>query len=530
MFLLGSVIRTLGLFSLGILIFLSPAIAQECTIKVDSEESMDELSITATNGAQAFFSNAESYLDKAPPGWAKRFIHPVLNNYYDRSINSNGDDFDADHGIDRSTIFFFVGHGVPGQLNINDLNTRATSSSIRVGNCQGSDCGSILRYFFLCSCRVFANGPLLLGGADGSLVEDFYCPGVPPDPDSTEPVSDVLSLFSKTLDARFTDVRMLCGASTLIRCSDEIVRRIWDNYLFYNLDVSDSFLLALHSRPYYAPICIAPGGLLPQDSAIYDHRYTSHKNAFGSAGNNIEYVEEFSRSALSKVPLLPMQLLTDEVRLFAYKAYVNNIVLTEFGSPAENFKAELERSFFCPRSNDPVMEAFSSEFYINSARRFLIDNGWAAIRDLEHYESLRLMVASVGGGVGLPARIYQKGVAMTFRREIDIGGVKFEDLDGSRDIVVYMANDGSVISAGRKVGSQSVDITGESISLETALDTAWIRLGDSSRNYYKVDYKTWGLKEIDKSLRPVYRFEFMPIGGDSTRHSPQKIDVEALQR
>jgi len=109
-----------------------------------------------------------------PDTWTKAHRHIGLtntNNFYcDRDMTATGADDDATNGIDKPMQFFYAGHGAATLFSA--LGNGATLPNMRLGNCASGNRGT-LRYYWQCSCEVFAHGPRTCTPS----TEDYACPG-----------------------------------------------------------------------------------------------------------------------------------------------------------------------------------------------------------------------------------------------------------------------------------------------------------------------------------------------------------------
>lgn len=79
------------------------------------------------------------------------------NYYYDSSVTAVADDTDAFDGIDKTMLFFYAGHGYPEGFST--LGSMASPYNMLLGNNEGEANNGLLRYYWQCSCKVFAHGP-----------------------------------------------------------------------------------------------------------------------------------------------------------------------------------------------------------------------------------------------------------------------------------------------------------------------------------------------------------------------------------
>ena len=159
-----------------------------------------------------------------PDTWSRRHIHVGLTDtnhfYYDQDLITSGDDTDSTNGIDKAMLFFYAGHGHPEFWNT--LGNDATQPYLRLGDCQNDNKG-VLRYYWQCSCEVFAHGPRTCAGAGF----DYACPGsFDGSPDSIA----MRNVYERWGGALSPKLRMACGASTPAYCHESEANRIWNGY------------------------------------------------------------------------------------------------------------------------------------------------------------------------------------------------------------------------------------------------------------------------------------------------------------
>jgi len=137
----------------------------------------------------------------------KNAYAPGLTNtskyYYDKTLTAGGDDTNAGAGIDRAMLFFYAGHG--GPLSWSTLGDSASQNFMNLGNIAQ---GGTLRYYWQCSCEVFAHGPKKT--CTGSTME-YSCPQDFTGGADTENMRNVFLRWGPALSR---DLRMACGMST----------------------------------------------------------------------------------------------------------------------------------------------------------------------------------------------------------------------------------------------------------------------------------------------------------------------------
>ena len=174
-------------------------------------------------------------------------------------------------------LFFYAGHGNPTFWST--LGDGGAQGNVLIGNSAGN---GYLRYYWQCSCEVFAHGPQNgTCGAAGTF--EYACPGdfTPGSADS----SSMRSVYDRWGPALGPDLRMACGASTSAYCHTSQPDRIWDDYNNNGFGVAESFIDGL-SGSGVVPLCIALGGE-NWNSPLNDQTFT---NAANQTGNSYYYI------------------------------------------------------------------------------------------------------------------------------------------------------------------------------------------------------------------------------------------------
>ena len=145
---------------------------------------------------------SSSASNHCPDSWTRRHMHVEQTNtnvfYYDGDIVGTGDDSDPTNGIDRAMLFFYAGHGNPTRWNT--LGNNGVQGNMQLGDC-------MLRYYWQCSCQVFAHGPRTCTGS----THDYSCPGNFDGSADSSAMRNVFERWGPVLDDK---LRMACGAST----------------------------------------------------------------------------------------------------------------------------------------------------------------------------------------------------------------------------------------------------------------------------------------------------------------------------
>ena len=216
-----------------------------------------------------------------PSSWTTRHMHVGLTNtdhfYYDPDLSATGDDDDATNGIDKAMLFFYAGHGSPTSWST--LGNSATQDNVSLGDCPGT---GYLRYYWQCSCQVFAHGPSSCTGSTHA----YTCPG---DFDGSADSWSMRNVYERWGPALTPDLRMAGGASSSAYCHENQMNRIWNNYNNNGFDVADSFIDGL-AVSFVVPLCITLGGSDVTLTPLYDLTFTNQANTSGDSYYHIQYL------------------------------------------------------------------------------------------------------------------------------------------------------------------------------------------------------------------------------------------------
>ncbi len=472
-----------------------------------------------------------------PDTWSRRHMHVGLTNtakyYYDESLQADGADTDQENGIEPAMLFFYAGHGCPTLWDT--LGDIAEQKYLLLGNYRK---GGLLRYYWQCSCKVFAHGPKI---CSDTTKEDYGCPEEFDGSDDSDAMRNVYQRWGPALTP---ELRMACGASTLAYCHEDQANRIWDDYNNKSFDVADSFIDGLHGlTTVVVPLCITRGGSDVTKTPLYDTTFTNLPNKSGTSHYHIQYLQDFaatpSSSAVSAAP--PAELPIVKVKPLALPEQLREMQFETKGQSLVSIHAIGERGprvrvdrlsgalYFRGESKHAAQEAPLDESeYIDRALRFVEEQGWME-KGLAKPVGMRLMIESIPvNGNQNEARRLQKNVIVTFNRQIDVDGVPAE-VFGASGLSVQMNNDGTVLNAS-KVWREVVDVK-QRLRVkrhEEAYEQALEKLDNPQA--YKLRHWRWGYKEaagnVDQSeLRVVFRFDFVPADGDSMRYPPRIIEI-----
>lgn len=472
-----------------------------------------------------------------PGSWSRRHIHVGLSNtadfYYDSDLIATGSDTDATNGIDTTMLFFYAGHGCPTYWNTlgNDAKQQYMSLADQPG-------GGLLRYYWQCSCQVFAHGKLDCGGYSP---HEYACPHTFDGSPDSYTMRNVYERWGPVLQP---NLRMACGASTSAYCHETEANSIWDNYINKSYDVSDSFILGLHGSTWVIPLCITLGGSDVTKTPLYDATFTNQPNKSGTSHYHIEYLRHFATTLawpmlIFEIPeMLPifevaplplpemlsdMEFETKDVLMVSTDEVEDRGARVQINSLSGSVYVLGERKLTV---DEPILE---EEEYIERARSFIGEYSWTE----EHFADptgLKLMIETVPVEGKQDLTEFQKNVIVTFRRQIDVDGVLVNVIGQGGVMTVQMNNDGSLLNAS-KVWREIVGIKQWSRvkTFEEAYTEALEQIEDPQM--YELDHWTWGYKEAAGSveqdeLRIVFHFWFVPADPETVvEYPPRMIEI-----
>lgn len=473
-----------------------------------------------------------------PNTWTRTHIHTGLTNtadfYYDADLIASGDDTDATNGIDTAMLFFYAGHGNPTIWNT--LGNNATQGNVSLGD---SVDGGLLRYYWQCSCEVFAHGPRNCTPA----TTEYGCPG-----DFTGGADSVnqRNVYERWGPALNPDLRMACGASTLAFCHESQANKIWYDYNVLGYDVADSFIDGL-SGGDVVPLCITQGGLFVSQTPLFDTTFTNLPNTAGTDYYHIQYLDNFDTTAPHLI-LIPLELelmpvfeliprpLPDpppyRVNFFEEEGWYFSKEEIEGRGPQVRYNMSSGGVFIRgERISNVEAPILSEEEYIRLARKFIDEMGWGSEEINPEPLAVHLMIsrAPVEDTNGKGEQ-FQKSVMVSFKRQLDIDGQLVHVLGDGGVIHVQMNNDGTVMNANivwREVGKVIGEIPVK--TFDTAFEEALGQLKDPDA--YRLGYWNWGYEELDGTVEQgqmsiIYMFNFEPIDPEMLiDYPPQTIVI-----
>jgi hypothetical protein len=477
---------------------------------------------------------ASTAANHCPNTWTRQHIHTDLTNtnhfYYDSDRATPGDDTDATNGIDTAMLFFYAGHGFPPS-SWSTLGNSASVSKVSIADDPG---WGMLRYYWQCSCTVFAHGQACCPGDTCSATHPcpddadwwYRCPGQFSGAADSLATPNVYERWGAAINP---NLRMACGTSTCGYCHEGQMNSIWNNYNNLGYDVADSFIEGLHVGNV-VPLCITMGGynasLTP---LVTDTTFTNLPNTSGTSHYHIQYLQNFSSSPIGgsfvgKLPDLlakrvlvrpgpiPELWMEDEYRID--EEWMTTPDQIEGRGPRARINRQSGAMYAAgpaqPLGAPPIL---SEGAYLDRAFRHLSSLHWQ-----EEYVSgptgVRMMVASVPVEKPVEQEHSQKNVIVSFRRQIDVEGVLVPVLGEGGVMDVQMNNDGTLLNAS-KVWRQVVGFERwEPIRpYDQALAEALERTGAPDR--YGLSDWAWGYVEEAGNVRQsvlelVYRFWFVP--------------------
>ncbi|MCK4644688.1 MAG: hypothetical protein KAU46_00380 [Candidatus Aminicenantes bacterium] len=469
-----------------------------------------------------------------PDTWVKTHMHVGLTNtniyYYDRSVNAGGKDDDSTNGIDKPMLFFYAGHGEPTEFST--LGNDASLTNMRIGNCVGLNDGT-LRYYWQCSCKVFAHGPKNCTG----VARHYACPE---NFDGSSDSDNMRNVYERWGPILHPNLRMACGSSTLAYCHETETNKIWDNYNNKGYDVADSFIDGLHRYEWNTPLCITTGGLFVSGTPLFDQTFTNKPNPSGKYFH-IQYLSNFATTAPPLVVLeIPEYLpiyemipppIPDAYRKMKFKKEDNWMYSME-KVKGRNSKVKInllsgavyvsgERRF------DEKLKLPDEEKYMQYAKYFINEQDWME-KEISKPIGSRMVIDRVPKEGKLSDLVrFQKNALVTFKRVITIEDKMVNFVGEGGVISIQLNNDGSVFNATkvwRKI--KSIKRTTKAKTQQQALKEAIAMIKE--KEAYRIEDWTWGYKEApgnvkQTELKAVYIFNFMPVDLEKSRDFPPRI-------
>jgi hypothetical protein len=180
-----------------------------------------------------------------------------------------------------------------------------------------------------------------------------------------------------------------------------------------------------------------------------------------------------------------------------------------------------------PSSAEQVV---AERVYLDLAVSLLRELGWEN-KEIGQPQVTPLLTASMPvGGSGSDVRKGQRGVLVTWQRQIDVDGQKIDVIGDGGLVRISMSNNGSILHASRvwrEIQAPSATVTIK--TFEQAQNEAVQKLRDADA--YKLDRWWWGYKELSGNVRQddlqvVFQFAFVPKEKeDQMQHPPQMVEV-----
>jgi hypothetical protein len=487
-------------------------------------------------------SGAVTAANHVPDTWTRSHMHIGLTNtnnfYYDVDKIATGADTNASSGIENAMLFFYAGHGWPESFDT--LGNSGIQSNMSLGDYPG---GGRLRYYWQCSCEVFAHGPQTCPGATW----EYACPGSFDGSADSAAHRNVYERWGPVLN---NDLRMACGASTAAYCHEDQANLIWDNYNNNGFDVADSFIDGLNVGGV-VPLCITKGGSDVTATPLYDTTFTNLPNASGHTYYHIQYLSNFASTPTHpilnfKIPkYMPIYTvrpfpLPDPIRDIPFKEMDGWLISPEvIDSIGPVYRVNmLSGSVYTrgPRLLDVKRPALSESEYLELAFSQAQKLGWMDGKTFSGpYGEAMMLTSQPIEGASQESRPLQKNVIVTFRRTIDVDGLAVNVLGAGGTIRVQMNNDGTMLNA--SIVWREIDgVVGE-VQIKTyeqALQEAWAQIKEADA--YKLDQWNWGYKEesgnIEQTeLHIVFQFTFVPKDPEALlKYPPQLVEISGELR
>jgi len=487
-----------------------------------------------------------------PNSWTRRHIHVGLTNtndfYYDSDLIPSGDDTDATSGIDTAMLFFYAGHGFPPP-SWSTLGNSANVANVSIGDDPG---WGMLRYYWQCSCTVFAHGPNCCAGdtchswhpcPDSGEDWWYQCPGQFTGASDSTATPNIYERWGVAINP---NLRMACGASTCGYCHEGQVNSIWNNYNNLGQDVADSFINGL-AVGNVVPLCISMGGWnINANPLVADSSFTNLPNTSGTSHYYIQYLSNFASHEIDppvfKIPdLLPKLVMLKPVptprRWLDYefdetKEWLNSPDEIDGRGPRVRINLN-SGAIYIAGPPKPIGEAppLPEEAYLDFALRHVEELGWRENLTSEPIGS-KMMIAGVSVEEPIKQQVVQKNVTVRLKRLVDLDGLLVPVLGEGGVIEIQMNNDGSLLNAA-KVWREIAEYGAlEPVKpYEQALYEALRETKDPGA--YGVSNWAWGYvasagNEAQEAMRLVYRFWLTPSEAGQLRDlAPIMVEIPA---
>lgn len=478
----------------------------------------------------------------APDGWTKTHVHVGLTNtakyYDDKSHLATADDANLSQGVDKPMLFFYAGHGNPTTWNT--LGDNGHQTDVLLGNLEG---GGQLRYFWQCSCEVFAHGPRVCSGSDCDYSQPQNFDG---SPDS----ATMRNVFERWGPAVGNDLRMACGVSTLAYCHEGNVNAIWNKFNNEGASVAESFILGLGSSSV-KPLCITRGGADITRTPLYDSAFTNRRNTSGTSHLHILYsggtqtepapiawVAEMIPLKLQRVRVAPEIEPGEFRRLIGREDGQERLKLGALAGGSAIIKRHMEsgavslKSELAQPAPPSTLAARPVPVQRAAALSFMGKLGWLG-DDVGPVEVSTLMTASMPSeGRDRSVRQVASNVVVTAARRVRNGHHLIDVIGVGGRTVVTLSPSGQVLSAARTW--RKAETLSEEISIKPfrkAQAEASGRVKDAEAYKladWRFGYKEAAPNEAQAELVPVYQFDYVPRDrAQLITFPPQRVEVLA---
>jgi len=478
----------------------------------------------------------------APSSWNKTHIHVGETNaahfYNDKAMATPGDDTSSTSGIDKPMLFFYAGHG--GPTSWSTLGGSGHQTDMLLGNPGGN---GQLRYYWQCSCEVFAHGPQVCpGGTDC----DYSDPG---GFDGSADSGSMRNIFERWGPAIGPDLRMACGVSTLAYCHEGNVNKIWDNFNNKGLSVADSFIDGLGSSTVI-PICITLGGSNIGSTPLYDDEFTNKRNASPETHLHILYASGTQSEppvfkwTAALVPTLVKVILVDPiddpVEFRGKVTFERNVEMfrdAQFAGGAATLRRNKESGAVYLKAVKPSRTVGAVRSSPVDAQRRGVELarrlGWLGDEEVM-VKTKVLLTASMPVKGDKTITRGEKGTLVTISRRIRNRDQVLDVLGEGGRIDIELAPNGEVLRAARTWRKMRRDDAREVPvkPFERALEEARRQLVNAEE--YKLGEFHFGYKEeagnvAQRALRVVYQFDFVPKDFKRMMEfPPQQVEVEGV--
>ncbi len=474
-----------------------------------------------------------SAANHCPDTWSRTHLHTGMTQtsayYNDRDVSAVGQDNNVSYGIDQPMLFFYAGHG--SATGFDTLGDSAILTNMRLGNCNGSNDGT-LRYYWQCSCEVFAHGPKNCAGTTAR----YACPG---DFDSSGDSDARRNVYERWGPIVTPALRMACGSSTSAYCHESETNKIWDNYNNKGYDVADSFIDGLHRYSWNTPLCMTTGGLLAGGTPLFDATFTNAPNPSGDY-YHIQYLLNFDTTAPQLLPgdipdLIPIYELMPLPLPDPYR----KLKLEEKGDWQYSTERVTDRGpmvkvnrnsgavyVFGERRFDEKTKPLKEKDYINAAELLVIEQGWSE-HEISNPTGTRMLIQTAPKIGKTDVQKSQKNVLVTFKRQMTLGRSTVPVLGEGGAIAVQLNNDGTLLNASKVWRPiKGTKRTTKARPYQDAYNEATLKITESDA-YILSDW-TWGYEESagnvkQPEMKAVYVFSFLPADPNKARAYPPRI-------